>query len=304
MDHAANPNGSSGSALMFLVAGAVIISFSGVLVITSGVSATTSAFYRVAIGGVLLAVYSALRGELLQLSPSGLALGAFAGLVFAADLWLFHASVKAVGPGLGTILPNFQVFILAAVGFAFLGERIRPLYVISVPIAMAGLFLLVGVDWSDKSADYPLGILYGLLTAVAYSVFLLTLRRMQSRSTKVSFFTNLAVVSLATATVLAGVLAVEKGSFAVPNWQAGLSLLALGVFSQAIAWNMIMASLPKVQASLAGAVLLLQPSLAFVWDVLFFHRSTDWANWAGLMIVLAAVYAATHKSSPPSPSRT
>jgi drug/metabolite transporter (DMT)-like permease len=41
---------------------------------------------------------------------------------------------------------------------------------------------------------------------------------------------------------------------------------------------------------LSGFILLLQPALAFVWDVLLFQRPTSLVNWAGVFIVLVAIY--------------
>jgi drug/metabolite transporter (DMT)-like permease len=55
--------------------------------------------------------------------------------------------------------------------------------------------------------------------------------------------------------------------------------------------------LPAVFASLAGFILLLQPSLAFVWDVLLFQRPTSLMNWVGVSIVLFAIYLGSVKPS-------
>jgi len=40
-------------------------------------------------------------------------------------------------------------------------------------------------------------------------------------------------------------------------------------------------------------VLLLQPTLAFTWDVLFFHRPTDVTDVVGAGLALAAIYLGT-----------
>jgi drug/metabolite transporter (DMT)-like permease len=37
-------------------------------------------------------------------------------------------------------------------------------------------------------------------------------------------------------------------------------------------------------------ILLLQPALAFIWDVLIFNRPTDILNWTGVVLTLAAIY--------------
>ncbi|MEE4166461.1 MAG: EamA family transporter, partial [Desulfocapsaceae bacterium] len=49
-------------------------------------------------------------------------------------------------------------------------------------------------------------------------------------------------------------------------------------------------SLPRVKASIAGLLLLLQPALSFVWDVLIFNRYTTLLNWTGVVLGLAAIY--------------
>jgi len=64
----------------------------------------------------------------------------------------------------------------------------------------------------------------------------------------------------------------------------------LALFSQTIGWAVISNSLPRVVPSLAGLILLLQPALAFVWDVLFFDRPTTLVQWGGVLVTLCAIY--------------
>ena len=64
----------------------------------------------------------------------------------------------------------------------------------------------------------------------------------------------------------------------------------LGLFSQCLGWVQIANAMPKIRASFTGLILLLQPALAFVWDVLFFARPTDLTNWTGILLTLTAIY--------------
>ena len=50
---------------------------------------------------------------------------AAAGILFAADLFCWHQSIYFVGPGLSTLLGNFQVFLVALAGFILFSEKIR-----------------------------------------------------------------------------------------------------------------------------------------------------------------------------------
>ena len=233
------------------------------------------------------------RREFRRLSRIQTGLVLFAGLAFAMDLVLFHVSINYVGPGLGTILPNFQVFVMAAAGVLFFRERLRIFYLAALPMALIGLFLVVGGHWDQLGVQYRTGIYAGLGTSVCYSGFLLSMRKLQGDARNVAFFFIVMIVSMASAGFLAFEMFCSGDSFAIPDMQTLLSLLALGVFSQALGWILISNALPRLRVSLSGLILLLQPALAFVWDVLFFRRPTSSLNWIGVLIVLASIYMGT-----------
>ena len=284
-------NGRSGHfAKTRLVAGAFMISFSGVWVKICHVSPTASAFYRVFFGGLFLLAATLIRRETLRLSPRHAGLGLVCGFLFTVDLICYHYSIQFIGPGLGTIIPNFQVFILAIIGALLLKEKIRMIALLSMPVAFAGLFLVVGAGWGRLDQLYKTGIYFGLSAAVFYSLFLLSLRKLQAEQGGRSVFHVLMVVSLISAVFIALELLRTGDTFRISDGQSLLSLTALGLFSQAVGWILITNALPHVRASLSGLILLLQPALAFVWDVLIFQRPTSTLNWIGVAIVLCAIY--------------
>jgi drug/metabolite transporter (DMT)-like permease len=219
-----------------------------------------------------------------------LLLSLLCGFLFALDLWFYHYSVEYIGPGLGTILPNFQVLILAAIGIFFLREPVRLVFILSLPLAFVGLFMIVGINWAQLDPLYRVGIYFGLAAALCYAAFLLILRKLQTDQTGVSFFYVLMMVSFSTAFFLAAEMVYRKSTFKIPDLQSFCALAALGLLSHSVGWILITNALPKIRASLSGLILLLQPSLAFVWDVLFFHRPTTLVNWLGVLVALTAIY--------------
>jgi drug/metabolite transporter (DMT)-like permease len=278
-----------------LVAGAVMISFSGVWVKVSHVTPASSAFYRVLFGGILLLAAAAWRREVKWPNIRQLVLASTSGIFLAFDLLFYHSSIFYVGPGLGTILPNFQVFILAAIGILFLGEKLRWSLLTAIPLAFSGLFLIVGIDWASLDSSYKVGIYFGLGAAFCYAWFLLSLRKLQAEQAGASIFFALMAVSFVTAVFLAAEIIHSGGTFAIPDLQSLASLAALGLFSHTLGWVIITNALPHIRASLSGLILLLQPAMAFVWDVLLFQRPTSAINWLGVLVVLAAVYLGTIK---------
>ena len=283
--------------MLGLTAGAVLISFSGVWVKVAHVTPNVSAFYRVFIGAIVLLAAALYRREIKWPALRHLLLSLLCGIFFALDLWLFHYSVEYTGPGLGTILPNFQVFILAGFGILFLKEPVRLLYLLSLPLAFTGLFMIVGINWSHLEALYRIGVYYGLAAAVFYAAFILSLRKLQADQMGASFFYVLMTVSFSAAVFLAAEVAQSNDSFRIPDLQSLFSLVALGVLSHALGWILIANALPKIRTSISGLILLLQPALAFVWDVLFFQRQTSLVNWVGVLITLVAIYLGMARKS-------
>jgi drug/metabolite transporter (DMT)-like permease len=195
-----------------------------------------------------------------------------------------------VGPGLATILGNFQVFVLTFISVLFFGQRLRMVFIIALLLAFFGLFLVIGINWQTHSGDYRLGVLFGLITALLYACFILSLRKIQGLEPGISFLYTLLLISVATAVILGPLVWLIGKSFAIPSPGSLLSLVCLGLFSQTIGWAFIARSLPNLLPSLAGLILLLQPALAFLWDVLIFARPTSLLQWGGVGIVLAAIY--------------
>ncbi len=204
----------------------------------------------------------------------------------------------SIGPGLATLLGNFQVFFLAAVGILFLNEKSRRRFFVALPLAIIGLLLIVGHNWNELESNYQTGIYFGLLTALCYTGFLLSLRKIRTDDTR-SLFSTLLIVSATCALFLSLKMFSAGDSFSIPNFKSLSALLGLGLFSQTIGWVLIAHALPQIRASHAGLILLLQPALAFIWDVLLFDRPTSITNWIGLVITLAAIYMGlTGKAKP------
>ena len=273
-----------------LFIGAALISLSPVWVRLVDVSPSTSGFYRVLFGGAALVLYLIITRKPLQLSRRHWSWLLAATVFFALDLWFWHRSINYIGPGLSTLLANFQVFFMMIAGVVLLRQIPRPVQLVAVPLALLGLAMIVGFDWSDLPADYQLGVIYGLLTAVAYAGYLLTLRHVRKDSPFRMPTREMAVISVLCAIILAVTVLVEGESLAISSYDDLGWLLAYGVLSHCIGWLFIASSLSEVTTVEAGIALLLQPTLSFVWDVLFFARPMTVTELTGAAITLLAIY--------------
>lgn len=279
-------------ALLALGAGATFISFSAVIVRVSETESTTQGVYRVLLGGLmLLAVAAASRREgFADLPARRLAWLFVAGLFFALDLFVWHRSIHLVGPGLATLLGNFQVFLMAGLAAILLRERLSPGLTVAIPIAFVGLTLIVGFRTLRESGATQTGVIYGLMTAVFYAGYLLSLQKARRLARTSAPVADLAIASLVSAVLLGVAAWVERVPVVLNGVREWGYMLAYALVAQVIGWGLITFALPRLRASVVGLVLLLQPILSFVWDVLFFQRAFGWREGLGASLALGAIY--------------
>ena len=280
-----------------LFLGAVLISLSPVWVKLVSVSPTTSGFYRVAIGSVTVAILMVFARQKLHLSKRAWILVGLAGAFFSLDLFFWHRSIIYVGPGLSTLLANFQVFIMMSAGVVLLRQKPSATQLLAVPLALLGLVMIVGLDWKSLPGDYRLGVIFGLLTAIMYAGYLLSLRAARVNSESRLPLSEVAVVSIVCTLLLVLIAQVEGVSLAVPDSADIKWLLCYGILSHSFGALLLASSLPHVSTTEAGLALLLQPTLSFVWDVLFFGRPMQPVEIAGAAIALIAIYLGSRRAS-------
>lgn len=276
--------------MLQLVFGVLMISLSGVFVKLVEVDPTASAFYRMFFGGIALAAITVARRESLWFGARYMLPAVIAALWFVGDLYFWHRSILYVGPGLATLLANFQVFLLALAGFLFYREQPGMRLVIAIPLAFAGLVLLVLPEWLSLGEDYRLGVVFGLVTAVCYAGYTLTLRSSRLGNSSASNYANMAVLSLTCAAILAPLALAGGESLAIGRLEDLGWLLVYGLTGQVFGWVLISHSLPKLNASTVGLILLLQPVSAFILDIVLFDRRLMLIQFIGGAVALGAIY--------------
>lgn len=275
---------------LMVAIGSIIISFSAVFVRIVDTPPTVTGFYRMAIGGAILIGYAAATRRQLFTKPHLMFLMFMAGLWVSLDLAFWHNSIHRIGPGLATVLGNCQVFLLTIVGIVFFHERVKKTFLYAIPTAAIGLYCLVGHKWGDVTPGYRIGVMQGLATAVFYALCTVTMKQTRTAIERLDPVANLAWISIASAFCLAILSYLQNESFAIHSARTFEYLLCYGVFSQVVGWFLITRALAKVNLSTAGFLILLQPSLSFIWDILLFGRPTPPIELAGTLITMVAIY--------------
>jgi MYXO-CTERM domain-containing protein len=277
------------ASIIQMAIGASLLSSTSLFVVYAHTAPTVSGFYRMLFGGGMLLIWVAVRGTWQPFAWRDLAWACLPALGFSADLIQWHRSILWVGPGVATLLTNFQVFLMAVVGLVFYRERPGRWFAPGMLLAMMGLWMLVGAHWSVFDAQHRLGIWLGLGSGVAYTIYLLSFRQALKTHTRLSPAQFLGVMSLLSAVMLWAWGWGEGDTFAIHGAHTWSVLLALGFFGQVLAWLLMVRAMPRLPATLVGLLLLLQPALAFVLDVMLLGRPTATGEWTGWALALAGI---------------
>jgi drug/metabolite transporter (DMT)-like permease len=214
------------------------------------------------------------------------------GVVFAADLELWHHGIAHVGAGLSTVISNTQVIVVGLVAWVVLGERPSARTTIALPIAIGGVVLISGIVGSDAYGEDPLrGAVFSLLTALAYAGYLLLIRASNPRADRPA---GAVLESTAACAVCLAVVGIVLGELhPLPTWPAHGWLVLLALSAQAFGGIAIATALPRLPAVTTSIILLAQPVLAVVFASLVVDEHPSGIQVLGIVLVIGAIVVAT-----------
>jgi drug/metabolite transporter (DMT)-like permease len=288
------------------LAGAVAIAFAPIFVRLSEVEPSATAFWRMAFALPLLWVWRELerRSTPHAASPSPpdiwrlVAAGAF----FAADLALWHWSIRFTTVANATLLANFAPIFVALGAYLIFGERFTRKFLFALALAIAGAFLLMGAS-VRMSAQHLIGDLLGIGTAVFYASYILAVGQLRARLSTATVMTWSSAVTTA---ALLPIALLSGESLVAPSLRGWLVLVGLAVISQAAGQSLIAYALAHLPAAFSSLTLLLQPVLAavFAW-VLLGERLTamQFAGGAAVLVAISLARGGARRHREISPGR-
>jgi drug/metabolite transporter (DMT)-like permease len=279
--------------VLVVLSGALAIAFSGILFRVSHVSPSTGAFYRCVLA--LPPLWLLARWEDSRFGPRprrARVTAGIAGAFFAADLVLWHNAIEQVGAGLATVLGNTQVVLVGLVTWLLVGERPSRSALLAIPVVAVGVVLISGaLEQGAYGSNPPLGALYGVLTGLAYTGFLVALREgnrdLRRPAGPLFDATFAAAIGCAAIGVAVGDLDLT------PSWSATAWLIVLALTSQVFGWLLISVSLPRLPAAHTSVMLTFQPVCSVLFAALLLGESPSWLQLVGAACILAGLVVAS-----------
>lgn len=283
--------GSSTYAFPVLLLGAICIAFSPIFVRLSELGPMATAFYRIALALPVLWIWVGFDSSTRPKGRPGRRewwLLALAGALFAFDLMAWHASIMLTSVANATLLGNIAPVFVTLGSWLLFKERFSVHFILALALGIGGAAVMMG-DSLQISTQHLAGDALGLLTAVFYGGYILTVSRLRKRFSTVLI---MAVSGLASALLLLPVAIVMEDSLLAHTAYGWIILGGLALISHAGGQGLITFALAHLPAAFSSVTLLLQPVTAAIlaWWLLD-EALRGWQSLGGLMVLIAIALA-------------
>ncbi len=285
-------------AFIALLAGAIGIAFAPIFVRLSELGPSATAFHRLLLAAPFLWLWMGLdhrrAGGTGRKPATARDFGwlALVGLLFAADLGLWHWSIRLTSVANATLLANAAPIFVTLAGWLALGQRFTPVFLAGMAVALLGAVLLMGSSVT-LGLDHLLGDGLGLATAVFYAGYMLAVKKVRA-----DFSTATVMAWSAAAGAIALLpLALVSGESIIATTATGWGvLLALALLSHVGGQSLIAYALAHLPAAFSSVSLLLQPVAAALLAWLILSEALGLLQGLGGAVVLAGIAIARRGS--------
>jgi drug/metabolite transporter (DMT)-like permease len=288
-----------GLSLFALFAGAICIALSPIFVRVSEVGPTASAFWRVCLAIPLLWIlFFSLKTKETKKLNNQFPLLLLAGIAFAGDLAFWHWSIQYTTVANSTLLANLASIFVTLAAWLLWKQRPSGLFLAGLAAALFGVALLVQASLG-RSSGALLGDGFGVVTALFYAWYLLTVKGLRDRGA--GTLGLMAAATTITAIILLPV-ALASGEAMLPGTALGWwKLLGLAWISHAAGQGLIAYALAHLPAAFTSVGLLLQPVMAALFAWLLLAETLSVLQVVGGAIVLTGILLARRGSPPEAP---
>ena len=174
-------------AILAIFVGAITIAFAPILVRLSELGPMATGFHRFLLAiplywliAATLPRQDAAEGDEKPKTLRDFLLIGMAGLYLAADIMAWHYSIQMTTVANSTLLANVAPVFVVLGGWLLFRTRVTGTYLIGLATAMTGVLILSRASLS-LSEDHFFGDLLGVLTAVFYAAYQMSVERLRKR---------------------------------------------------------------------------------------------------------------------------
>jgi drug/metabolite transporter (DMT)-like permease len=279
-----------------LIIGATGIGLAPILVRLSETGPVATAFYRLLLAQPI--IWLLLRGEKSpatekQIDRKDLRYAALAGLLFTADLSIWHWSLKLTTVANSTFVTNLTPFFVTIAAWMLYREKVTRRLMLGMLIGFAGGFLMVA-ESMKLDPRFLIGDILALIASIFYSGYLLVVKQLRrGRST----WYVMAWTGVFAAPTMFLVAAITNETL-LPSTPTGWFVLAaLALISQLGGQGLIAYGLAHLSASISAVLLMWQPVVAALLAWWILHEPLTPLRALGGAIIIVGILIGTWRTN-------
>ncbi|CAG4992993.1 hypothetical protein DYBT9275_01082 [Dyadobacter sp. CECT 9275] len=280
-----------------LLIGLISISIFPVLVKWAPVSGITSAFYRMAIGTLLLLPYVLFSRKLILPAVKLWIPIILCGIIFGSDIAVWNLSIQYSNATQATLLTNLSPVWVGIASFLFLTKKPKPKFWVGTAIALAGLTVLIGFD-TILEMRFDKGFLMAIASGILYASYMLISKTVLDKINIINFLMFSMSVSAVYLLTLCLLLDQPLWHFSAMVWSV---LMIQGVICQLLGWFTISYAIQKMDAGRVSLGLLSQSVVTGVMAWMFIGEKVTLQMILGGIIILLGIAVTFYRSKTDSP---
>lgn len=281
------------TATIGLIIGCVLFGLGSLIVAYVSIGAYAMAFWRLFVSLIIFIFLGYRFHQKFPITRQALCFALLSGAALGLDLGLWHHSIRAVGPGISTLLNSLQIFFLAFIGFVFFKEKQSPMQLLSLALAIIGIGLIASPEFSyNLKAGF--GLITGILSGACLAISMTWVRTVQKYE-QVAIFPLMALVGAGGMVALLPLMLIFD-DIILPNSLSQIGwILVYGAVMQCMAWGIIAYAIPRLSLALTGLLLLSEPVAALLIDYFWLHKAITAGQWGGAFLTMSAIYLGSVK---------
>ncbi len=265
--------------------GLLSLGFSAIFVRGANAPGTITAFYRMAIGSLVMVIPFAnqFRNDAsIRPARHSIWLAILGGVFFGSDLVLWTSGIVMSGATIPTLMANIAPLWVGLGAFLFFRERQGVRFWMGLLVAIIGAAIILGQDFS-KASNIGMGSLLGLGSGVFYGAYYLTTQRARTGMRTLSYFW---ISTASSMILLLFVNLILERTLTGYDSLTYTMFLGIGLLVQVGGWLAINYAQGFLPASIISSTLLGQPVLTAViaWP-LFGENLNAWQIFGGAAVI-------------------
>ncbi|MBR7105041.1 MAG: DMT family transporter [Lentisphaeria bacterium] len=242
-------------------------------------------FYRFFFASIMLAVYMLITRKSFRFDLKLLPHVFAGGILLALTCLAWFCSFRIMDSGIGATIMFVYPIMVAAIMIAGFKEKLTLKIVVSAICALAGVAVLCRPG-EGATVNAP-GIIYALLSALFYAVYIVILKvtRLKTMLPETLTFCTMALGAL----VFLVLLRFGADLQMLRTWSAFGNALGVAFFPSLLSFLLIAVAVKYIGATRSAILGALEPMTAVVIGIAVFSEKFTWALLAGIILILSSV---------------